>query len=79
MDLNQFTDSANKVGGQVREAVGEFVDETKTQAEVAGRRAAGATRDSAAAIGGMVQQQPLAALLAAGVVGGLLTLMLTRR
>jgi ElaB/YqjD/DUF883 family membrane-anchored ribosome-binding protein len=79
MDLNQVTGSASHVAGQVREAVGEFVDETKIQAEQVGHRASVASREAVAAVNGMVQQQPIAALLAAAVVGGLLTLMLTRR
>ena len=79
MDVNHVTGSASFVAGQVREAVGEFANETRTQAEQVGHRASGASRDAVAAVSGMVQQQPLAALLAAGVVGGLLTLMLTRR
>ena len=79
MNLDQMTNSAAHIAGQTREAVGEFADETKERAEQVGRQATAAARDATAAVSGMVQQQPLAALLAAGVLGGLLTLMLTRR
>ena len=79
MDVNQVRESANHAAEKVRDAADEFAGTTKTQAEQIGRQAAVATRDAAAAVSEMVQQQPLAALLTAGLVGGLLTLLLTRR
>lgn len=79
MDQDRMTNTANHMAGQVREAVGEFADETKVQAQEAGRRASVAVRDATAAVSSVVQRQPLIALLAAGLVGGLLTLMLGRR
>ncbi len=79
MDQDRMTNTANHMAGHVREAVGEFADETKVQAQEAGRRASVAVRDATAAVSSVVQRQPLIALLAAGLVGGLLTLMLGRR
>ena len=90
MNLNRAAEIANGVTEQVRDAAGTMAASAKTQTEDVARQAAGAARDAygpvqdqardvAAAVSESVQRQPLIALLAAGVAGGLLGLLLARR
>ena len=79
IESTQFTGAASHIAGQMREAAGEVVDETRKQAEHMAKRASAVARDAASVVGASVQSQPLVGLLIAGAVGGLLGAMLARR
>lgn len=80
MSENRVEGAFQNVAGKVQDAVGGLTGDTRTQAEGKARQVAGKAqgaygeaadqaRDVAASIGRGVEQQPLAALLIAGVVG----------
>ncbi len=90
MDENQVSGGARQAAGKVQGAAGDLLGDTKTQVEGAAREAEGmaqepygqakeVARSTAKQIGRGVEQQPVIALLIAGVIGYALGLLTARR
>jgi uncharacterized protein YjbJ (UPF0337 family) len=90
MDENQVGGAIQQAAGKVQGAAGDLLGDTKTQVEGAAREIAGKTqeaygqakdvaRSAATQVGRGVEQQPVIALLIAGVVGYALGLLTARR
>ena len=90
MDEDRFGGTVRQAAGKVQGTAGDLLGDTKMQAEGAAREVAGraqdaygqakdTARDAAASIGRGVEQQPVVALLVAGVIGYALGLLTTRR
>jgi uncharacterized protein YjbJ (UPF0337 family) len=90
MNESRVEGAFQDVAGKVEDAVGGLTGDTRAQVEGKGRQVAGEvqgvygdaanrTSDLAAAISQRVRQQPLTALLIAGVVGCMLGWFMLRR
>ena len=90
MSTNFTSAGVGNMAADAQKSVDDFVDDTRRRAESSARQAGSAAQDiyddakhkvqdAAVAVGGSVQAQPIAALLLAGVVGGLLGALLLRR
>jgi len=90
MTTNFTPADIGNMAADAQKSVGDFVDDTRRRAESSARQAGSAAQDiyddakhkvqdAAGAVGSSVQAQPIAALLLAGVVGGLLAALLVRR
>ena len=90
MDENQVGGAVQQAAGKVQGAAGDILGDTRTQAEGAAREVAGmaqeaygqareVARSTAAQVGRGVEQQPVVALLIAGVIGYALGLLTARR
>lgn len=90
MNENRVEGAFQNVAGKVQDAVGGLTGDSRTQAEgkarqVAGKvqdaygQAADQARDAAGSVGRLVEQQPVAALLIAGLVGCVLGWLSHRR
>jgi len=90
MDEDRFSGTVKQAAGKVQGAAGDLLGDSKTQAEGAAREIAGRAQDAygqakdvargaAEQVGRGVEQQPVVALLIAGVIGYALGLLTSRR
>lgn len=90
MDEDRFGGTLKQAAGKVQGTAGDLLGDSKMQAEGAAREVAGraqdaygqvkdAARGAAEQVGRGVEQQPVVALLIAGVIGYALGLMTSRR
>jgi uncharacterized protein YjbJ (UPF0337 family) len=90
MDENQVGGAIQQAAGKVQGAAGDLLGDTKTQVEGAAREVAGKAqeaygqakdiaRGAAQQVGHGMEQQPVIALLVAGVIGYALGVLTTRR
>ena len=90
MDEDRIGGTVKQAAGKVQGAAGDLLGDNKTQAEGAAREIAGraqdaygqakdVTRGAAEQVGRGVEQQPVVALLIAGVIGYALGLLTSRR
>jgi uncharacterized protein YjbJ (UPF0337 family) len=83
MDPNRVDDTTQRVAGNIEEATGSLVGDSKTEAGGQARQPAGDTQDSLdhvmQEIREFTTEQPFAALLTAGGIGLVLGMFLARR
>jgi ElaB/YqjD/DUF883 family membrane-anchored ribosome-binding protein len=90
MNTHRAAAMASSLAGDLQKSVGDIADGAKRQAGATAHQASAAAEeiygevrqganDAAVAVGGTVQARPLAALMLAGVVGGLLGALMARR